>query len=414
MKKWCWLVCLVWALLLPGYALAANQVPVYLEGQKLPGQALVRSNTSYLPMRALLESLGAEVNWDAGQQTVYAVQPNGHQVKIPLWGEYAEVTYHEGNNVYTVNSAYLPEQPPFTQNGRVYLPVRKVAELLGYQVDYAAGKVTVAAPKLQYTDKETGEYTLNLLTGELSLYAKRLGVIDLPSINSPGSWYPPVEFKVSRTPGGNYLFAARGSGSGALSFGYRLAAWLPLSNGMMTTQCCAHSIWGTVPEPIWAGGAVWLSDDKGIIVRVDDTNGHTNTYTLAIIYGDDLHKGFFCQWTDGRFLLLGDGADFDVYDIKTQTLYDLQAELITPQLKEQINSRLLEKSLLSRDNLERWWQCFGSVGFALDFGCPYLRFDATDNQGADGTLHFNLYAQYYGKESFVDELVATVYFTLPE
>lgn len=42
-------------------ALAANNLPVFVEGQKIAEPALVKNGVSYLPMRALLEKLGATV-----------------------------------------------------------------------------------------------------------------------------------------------------------------------------------------------------------------------------------------------------------------------------------------------------------------------------------------------------------------
>lgn len=416
-------VLLLAVLLVPRPTLAAETLPVYLDGQKLPGQALVRSGVSYLPMRVIYEAMGAQVQWDAKGQTVYAVLPNGHTAKIPVKGEWAEVTYHEGNEVYTVRSANLEGRRPFTQNGKVYLPVRLVADMLGYEVDYNGQRVALATPKLTYKDAAGGVYTLNLLSGELSLGGKQLSVIDLPSIDNPDSWYLPRDFKVSKTVHGNYLFETGGIGSGALTFSYSVTAWIPgealaQSRGKKIVQACASATWGDVSKPVIQGDMIYLPDNNQIIHGVNDANGFETMRGLNDIYGEESFYNYrFVWWANDRFAVIGSDEDFDVYDMLHNKLYRMQDELITEELKAKINKTMLKKSIMRDDeDLDYWWKCFGATALhAADMHCAYFRFDPNQAVGKDGTLHFELYAKYWAEDDGVgDELITTLYFKLPE
>jgi hypothetical protein len=61
-------------------------VAVYLNGGRLRSNALMLQQVgrTLLPMRTLFESLGAQVEWDASQQAVYAWNPNGQGVRLGL------------------------------------------------------------------------------------------------------------------------------------------------------------------------------------------------------------------------------------------------------------------------------------------------------------------------------------------
>lgn len=364
-------------------ALAANNLPVFVEGQKIAEPALVKKGVSYLPMRAIYEALGAKVDWDAKNQRVIATEPNGTWTEIPLKGEQAEVTYHKGDDVYVTASADLTERPPFMQRGRVYLPVRTVSELLGYDVAYTKDRVMVAAPKLTYDDGKGGVYTLNLLSGELTLaqdgQSKLLGAIDLPGIDSPNSYYDLSEFKVSRTPHGNYLFETDGVGSGALSFQYKVSAWIPKAGGAFDTYL-GRDWYAVMPDAFWTDGLVWLPDEFLRTVAVNDASGEVTVF-----------DGFGMQrWCDGRFVLSDTNK---LYDTKTAQMVDLQEVLITDERKADINAwvrqRVAEGSYMTEQQyLNMVWGLMGSA-YTPD---PHvaLNFDAAKTaQANDGQLHFN-------------------------
>lgn len=87
---------------------------------------------SFVPMRDLFETLGAEINWDGSTQTILATKGQ-NKVQLQI-----------GNNVAWFNGqARQLEASPFINGDKTFVPLRFAAEALGEQVDYdsATGKV---------------------------------------------------------------------------------------------------------------------------------------------------------------------------------------------------------------------------------------------------------------------------------
>jgi len=85
------------------------------------------SGNTLVPVRGLYENLGAQVTWNDGNRT--AIIQQGAQV----------ITLTIGSDQLTVNgrSSKMPEAARII-NGRLYLPLRAVAEQLGFQVNWNA------------------------------------------------------------------------------------------------------------------------------------------------------------------------------------------------------------------------------------------------------------------------------------
>jgi len=90
----------------------ADQKPVVIGGR------------AYVPMRGVLERLGADVRWDAQNKMVTAYG-DGKTVRLP------------SNGPATVDGKQVNlDAPAFVQNGRVYVPLRFFAETFGAEVAY--------------------------------------------------------------------------------------------------------------------------------------------------------------------------------------------------------------------------------------------------------------------------------------
>ncbi len=371
-------------------ALAANNLPVFVEGQKVAEPALVKNNTSYLPMRAIYEALGAKVDWDAKNQRVIATEPSGAWTEIPLKGDWLEVHYSASSS----SQANLEGRRPFAQGGKVYLPVRLVSDMMGYQVDYNKQRVAIAAPRLTYDDGQGGVYTLNLLTGELKLAqnggVKRLGAVAMPS-NRGWSSARLFDFSVELTKNGNYLFKSSGVMQGALTNGLDVRAWLP-KDGSRAVTTYAASVLDPLPKHCWVGDVLWLPGE-GVTFAIDEKTNKITEYKTADIYGEERYD--MCYWTDGRFMLLGGGADFDVYDIKTGELTDLKSAMLEPDIKAQVQTFMQKNSWGANtpEQFESLWKHLGSTWINLPCGdeVVYLRFTKAE----DNVLYFDLIVHYW-------------------
>lgn len=128
-------------LVLTGTALAAepNGISVQLNGAPVAftdAAPEITSDRTFLPFRAVLEALGAEVGYDSETSTVSAKR-DGVDLSMVLGQNTATVT--EDGQTRTVEM----DVTPYVKNGRTYVPVRFVAETFGCNVGWDADDRTV-------------------------------------------------------------------------------------------------------------------------------------------------------------------------------------------------------------------------------------------------------------------------------
>lgn len=360
------------AALNPTLALPEDSVAVFLEGRRVAA-ALEQDGNLYLPAQDFFKLAGAEPVLAAGRITA----------DLPLRGAFTmQVGQTEGGidkGDYT--AGVYAEQPPFSREGVIYMPLSLAADemVMGYNLERRGSAVWLNAPKLHLNLSSDERFTLNLLTGVLYLNGHELCRLALPSIANPHSWYPPDSFGIHKTPAGNYLFQSGAMGSGALSFSYQLAAYIPAAGGEVQT-CCAHTIIGSIPQPFWQGNNLWLADDEGSI-RVND-------YTGEITHFEGEAKGV-CRWANERYMLLG---NLQLYDCKKEKLLDLTPLLLTPELKAEVEEFLRSTWDYPIDDSEfEWYWSYLNYGLPLADPVPELRFEYAEGK----KLYFKLLCHYW-------------------
>ena len=111
-----------------------NDIKVLLDGTPLtfdvPPQII--NGRTMVPLRAIFEALGAEVNWDGATQTVTGTK-DGTVVKLTI-----------GNTSPTVNGNVVTiDQPGVVISGRTMVPLRFVGESFGVTVNWDGASSTV-------------------------------------------------------------------------------------------------------------------------------------------------------------------------------------------------------------------------------------------------------------------------------
>lgn len=104
-------------------AYAADDIPVYLNGEKIEKGGLIITDRTYLPVRALCEAIGMDVEWDNDTRSVFVgAKPNS-----------AEST---GNiNIY-LDGALMENAEAVIVSDSTYLPVRALCEAIGMDVEW--------------------------------------------------------------------------------------------------------------------------------------------------------------------------------------------------------------------------------------------------------------------------------------
>ena len=121
-------VCLLFAVVMPmTVSAAASNISVYVDGTALTFDVppMVVNQRTMLPLRAVFEFLGAEVEW--------IQEENGIRATTDTLDLYMQL----GNPEMTVNGVVYPlDVAPFAVDGRTLIPVRAVSEAFSATVDW--------------------------------------------------------------------------------------------------------------------------------------------------------------------------------------------------------------------------------------------------------------------------------------
>lgn len=125
------------------------------------------NGTTYLPVRAVGNAMGLEVNWDSTNNTVVLTSggqvsassssvPSSEPRSVSATLEYNDIKIVlDGQNVIPMDSASKPVEP-FSINGTTYLPVRGIASILGILVDWDGTTNTVVLETREYAVEQAG------------------------------------------------------------------------------------------------------------------------------------------------------------------------------------------------------------------------------------------------------------------
>ncbi|SFH80114.1 protein of unknown function [Tindallia magadiensis] len=123
----------------PQEIMAQTNITIVMDGEPLrfteaTGRPFIdENNRTLVPFRITLESFGAQVHWD-GQNRIATARKNGTTVQVPIGQPFIMV---DGERVPNDTQAVIAE------DGRTYLPIRKVLEAFGGVVHWQASSQTI-------------------------------------------------------------------------------------------------------------------------------------------------------------------------------------------------------------------------------------------------------------------------------
>ena len=124
------------------------EIAVLLNGDKMnfDEPPYIENGTTRVPMRAIFEGLGAEVDWNSNEKTVTA-KKDGVEIKLTIGDDTALVDGKE-------NKLLVPAE---IKNSRTMVPLRFVSESLGAKVDWDGTTKTITIENEKADKNETTE-----------------------------------------------------------------------------------------------------------------------------------------------------------------------------------------------------------------------------------------------------------------
>ena len=90
-------------------------------------------NYTMIPLRGLLEQMGASINWIAYDQ----------KIEVITEGEDLMLFQIEEDRVYINDTRYNAQVAPIIKDGRTFIPLRFVSENMGYKVAWDGATQTI-------------------------------------------------------------------------------------------------------------------------------------------------------------------------------------------------------------------------------------------------------------------------------
>ena len=106
---------------------AEQKISVYLNNVPIvfDTEPSINDGTTYVPMRGIIEALGADVKWNDSEKSITVIN-NSDTIKL-----------YVGKNDIVINSKKSAKSPyPIISAGRTLVPLRSISELLGADVDW--------------------------------------------------------------------------------------------------------------------------------------------------------------------------------------------------------------------------------------------------------------------------------------
>ena len=195
-------------ILFPGVVWAGSDIQVFLDNRPVAfDPAPVNENGRVMvPMRAIFEALGSEVQWDEKTKSINATKDD---IKILLF---------LGQTAAMVNGETVTLQAPAKLiNNRTFVPLRFVAEALGCEVNWdgetkqisitSAAPPQPAAPKIRVA-RDLGDKIVYYINGKQAAEVKVAPSGDKDTVYYGDNWVLTVTHKYYSSVSGSRIFAS--------------------------------------------------------------------------------------------------------------------------------------------------------------------------------------------------------------
>lgn len=327
-----------------GAAYAADTYPVCIDGSEI-GRAEAWGGHTFLPMRAIFEACGASVDWFPNSQKIIAHAVNGDYIDMQL-GRYSVIV--------TGNGAELQmglKNPPYARDGRVYVPVRAVADSLKCKVDWDSANKCVNIESGNMVALGDSALSFNPYLGQVWQGDRLLAEVQVIESAVSNRFYGGTS---KTTANGNYLLDLGFIIEGALTSSANQYVWINPKSGEYF-ELIEAPFWYKATQVLEVGDKIWFSTDNRAVLIDDKVGRVIKEYDLRK-YIDDTENTLevVLAWANEDLALLHERNNtwWGLLDLHTDKVEDITANVLTQELKAEVN--------------ERFWQYVGQEGYAVD------------------------------------------------
>ena len=140
MKKYILSLIMILVLMSANVSAEAKEVTVKVNNFVIesPVPAQIVNGRTMLPMRSIFERIGANVTWIESDRIIFATK-GSLLITMQIDNKIMSVQKVENDEIIKIEL----DSPPFIKNGSTMVPVRAIAESLGYSVGWDAETYTV-------------------------------------------------------------------------------------------------------------------------------------------------------------------------------------------------------------------------------------------------------------------------------
>jgi hypothetical protein len=144
------------------FVLAADDISIFVDGSELYTDVppSIINDRTMVPVRAVAEAVGCKVDWFGEDQRVVVYTPAGGDPLIVMHVDepIATVNSINGNTGEIGGRRVTLDSPPVIINSRTLVPLRFIAETIGFEVKWDGNTQTVYLYSVLYEDPDMGDW----------------------------------------------------------------------------------------------------------------------------------------------------------------------------------------------------------------------------------------------------------------
>ncbi len=147
-----------------------NSISVFVDGEELYMDVppIITQGRTMVPLRAISEAVGCTVEWYDADKRIVVYTPAGGDPLLVMHvnDRVVTVNHHNGETGVVTGGNVTIDAPPIIVNGRTLVPLRFIAETIGFEVEWNEASRTVYLRSAIYEEHADGMFPRGIVYNE--------------------------------------------------------------------------------------------------------------------------------------------------------------------------------------------------------------------------------------------------------